>query len=368
MTYNWQLSQWPHFTYKLEDIQPSILAFAQETSEVNGIVQTVPDELMQATILQLMLSEAVKTSEIEGEYISREDVLSSIRNNLGINKVPATVKDRRASGVARLMIEIRQHYSKPLSQKMLLTWHKTLMGNADHINPGHWRQGTAPMQVISGRYGNETVHYEAPPSAEVPELMKQFVKWYNLCTFPLSGNIAKAVLKSSIAHLYFESIHPFEDGNGRIGRALAEKALSESLGRPVVLSLSTILERNKKAYYEALKQAQRTLEITEWIHYFTSVLLEAQTEAKSIIRFTMKKAQFFDRFKNQLNERQLKVVRKMLDKGPGGFEGGMTAKKYMSITKTSKATATRDLQQLFASGVFISAGGGRSVNYQLNMT
>jgi Fic family protein len=170
-----------------------------------------------------------------------------------------------------------------------------------------------------------------------------------------------------VAHLYFESIHPFEDGNGRIGRAIAEKALSQSLGRPVMLSLSKIIEGNKSAYYNALKEAQKSLEITGWINYFASVVLEAQRDAKAMVEFTLKKAQFFDRYKYQLNERQLKAINKMMQKGTEGFEGGMTAGKYISITKTSKATATRDLQQLHTIGVLIQEGAGRSVSYQLNL-
>ena len=191
--------------------------------------------------------------------------------------------------------------------------------------------------------------------------------WYNSATFPLMGQVPEAILKSAIAHLYFESIHPFEDGNGRIGRAIAEKVLSQSLGRPVMLSLSKTIEANRKAYYVALKEAQRTLDITTWINYFATVVLGAQRDAKAAVLFTLKKAQFYDRYKNRLDERQLKVINKMLDKGTEGFEGGMTAKKYMGITKVSKATATRDLQQLQEMGVLVQEGAGRSVRYQLNL-
>ncbi|HEX8022734.1 Fic family protein, partial [Mucilaginibacter sp.] len=197
--------------------------------------------------------------------------------------------------------------------------------------------------------------------------MEGFVKWYNNAAFPLKGEVAEAVLKSAVSHLYFESIHPFEDGNGRIGRAIAEKALSQSIGRPVMLSLSKIIEYNKAAYYAALKEAQRSLDITAWINYFASVILEAQRDAKAMVQFTLKKAQFFDRYKHQLNERQLKAINKMLEKGADGFEGGMTAKKYIGISKASKATATRDLQQLQEMGVFVQEGAGRSVKYQLDL-
>lgn len=368
MVYNWQLKGWPNFTYDVSGVQLSILAFAQETGEVDGLIQGLPDALKQETLLQLMLSEAVKTSEIEGEYLSREDVMSSIRNNLGLNDTPVYVKDQRASGVAQLMVEVRKGFQEPLTPDMLKAWHRLLFAaTTSRVNPGEWRQGDAPMQVVSGAYGREIVHYEAPPSTRVQGEMERFVGWYNSATFPLKGQVPEAILKSAIAHLYFESIHPFEDGNGRIGRAIAEKALSQSLGRPIMLSLSKTIEANKKAYYDALKEAQRGLDITAWMVYFANVILDAQRDTKAMVLFTLKKAQFYDRYKDRIDQRQWKAINKMLDKGGEGFEGGMTAKKYMGITKVSKATATRDLQRLHEIGVLVQEGAGRSVRYQLNL-
>lgn len=366
MKYNWQLQGWPKFSFEITEIQPLVLEFAKETGEINGIILGLPNHLKQETLLQLMMSEALKTSEIEGEYISREDVLSSLRNNLGLNDMPIHVKDRRATGIAQLMTEVRKSFQEPLTINTLKTWHGLLMAGTRNINPGDWRKGNAPMQVISGAVGREVVHFEAPPSEKVVAEMKAFIEWYNSAVFPLKGEIAEGVLKSAIAHLYFESIHPFEDGNGRIGRAVAEKALSQSLSRPVMLSLSKTIEKNKKDYYNALKEAQRSLNITSWITYFTLIILDAQRDAKSMVQFTLKKVQFFDRYKDKLNERQSKAVLKMMEQGVDGFEGGMTARKYMSITRASKATATRDLQQLYDLGVFSRDGGGRSVCYQLN--
>ncbi|MFY9152975.1 MAG: Fic family protein [Prolixibacteraceae bacterium] len=366
MKYNWQLQGWPKFSFEITEIQPLVLEFAKETGEINGMIQGLPDHLKQETLLQLMMSEALKTSEIEGEYISREDVLSSLRNNLGLNDMPVPVKDRRATGIAQLMTEVRKSFQEPLTINTLKTWHGLLITGTRNINPGDWRKGNAPMQVISGAVGREVVHYEAPPSEKVPTEMESFVEWYNSAVFPLKGEIAEGVLKSAISHLYFESIHPFEDGNGRIGRAVAEKALSQSLNRPVMLSLSKAIENNKKDYYNALKEAQRSLNITSWITYFTLVIIDAQRDAKSMVQFTLKKSRFFDRYKDELNERQSKAVLKIMEQGADGFEGGMTARKYMSITRASKATATRDLQQLYDLGVFAREGGGRSVRYQLN--
>ena len=365
MTYNWQSPEWPDFIYNLAEVQLIIVNFAKETGEINGIIQALPEEMQLENLLQLMLSEALKTSEIEGEYLSREDVMSSIRNNLGLNESPVTIKDQQAAGIGRLMVEVRRSFQEPISIGMLKYWHQLLMENSKQINAGEWRSGTEPMQVISGAYGKEIVHYEAPPSIQVSNEMLHFVDWFNSVEFGLGGDVAEAVLRAAIGHLYFESIHPFEDGNGRIGRALAEKALSFSLGRPVMLSLSKAIEKDRKRYYAELKKAQAGLEISEWIIYFASIILEAQKDAKVMVQFTLKKTLFFDRYKSQLNERQLKVINKMLASGADGFEGGMTAAKYMRIAKISKATATRDLQHMHEIGVLIQEGLGRSVHYQL---
>ena len=173
------------------------------------------------------------------------------------------------------------------------------------------------------------------------------------------------LMRASIRHYQFESIHPFEDGNGRIGRAIAEKALSQSMGRPVLFSLSKSIEANKSAYYNALKNAQRSNEITEWINYFVKTVLDAQIDAEQEIEFTLKKSKFYDHHKDTLNERQQKVVRRILEEGYQGFEGGMNARKYISLTSASKATATRDLQDLVQKGIFRPIGGGRSTRYEI---
>lgn len=363
--YNWQFQKWPNFTYNVDGLQNNVVAFAKELGEIKGLILGLPEKIKQEPLLEIMISEAIKTSEIEGEYMSREDVMSSIKNNLGLHKT-IIVKDKRASGIAQLMIEVRNDIEKPLTIDIIQHWHNLLMEAYSNINGGKWRVGEAPMQIISGAYGREVVHYEAPPSNQIPEEMEMFLSWYSKEELPLKEQVSRALLKSAIVHLYFESIHPFEDGNGRIGRALAEYTLSQGLKTPVLLSISNSIEKNKKSYYEHLKEAQRSLDITEWISYFVQVILDAQKEAKELVQFTLKKAQFFDEYTDQLNDRQLKVINRILEKGIVGFEGGMTAKKYMSITKTSKATATRDLQQLQESGVLASEGAGRSVRYKLN--
>ena len=315
----------------------------------------------------MMVFEAVKTSEIEGEYISRKDVMSSIRNNLGLNAIAEQVGDKRAEGAASLMLDVRSTYEAPLTEATLFSWHAMLMNGAKRVKIGAWRDHEEPMQVVSGMIGKEVVHYEAPPSQSVPEEMRAFIEWFN-DTGPLGKTpINKPAIRSAIAHLYFETIHPFEDGNGRIGRAISEKALSQGVGRPILLSLSKTIEAHKNQYYDALQAAQTSNEITPWVNYFVATVLDAQIEAEEQIAFTLKKTQFFDRYRRSLNERQLRVVKKMLEKGAEGFEGGMSAKKYMKITKTSKATATRDLQDLVEKGVLISIGAGRTSRYEIKL-
>lgn len=362
--YNWQYKNWPHFSYKTDAIQSIVVSFAEEFGAMSGLVTALNDDLKQEALIEILIAEAIKTSEIEGEYMSRVDMMSSIKRNLGF-KDSTIVRDKRVAGIAKLMIDVRTSYNKNLSIPMILEWHHTLMHAFPNINAGHWRSGHEPMQIVSGAYGREMVHYEAPPFSEVSSEMKRFVDWYNEAELETIDKVSTALVKSAITHLYFESIHPFEDGNGRIGRALAEYALSNTLQSPVLLSISKVIEKNKAQYYDALKSAQRDLEITEWIIYFSNVILHAQIEAKQLIEFTVKKVKYFDRYNDQLNDRQLKVINRMFEAGVEGFEGGMTAKKYIAITKASKATATRDLQHLQEIGALSLQGGGRSTRYEL---
>jgi Fic family protein len=241
------------------------------------------------------------------------------------------------------------------------------MKGTRRVKAGQWRTHKEPMQVISGPIGKEKIHFTAPPSQIVPKEMTAFVKWFNDSAPGGKNEIRKAIVRSAIAHLYFETIHPFEDGNGRAGRALSEKALSQGMGRPVLMSLSKTIEANKKNYYDALKEGQRSNEITPWITYFANMVLASQIQAEEEIDFTLRKTRFFDKFQNILNERQVKVIKRMLEEGPKGFNGGMSAKKYMAITHTSKPTATRDLQDLEEKGIFTTSGGGRSTRYEMNL-
>ena len=363
MKYNWQQKDWLNFQYKTDAIEDLLFDFAQRTGRIGGVLEGLSETEQTETMINLMVSEAIKTSEIEGEYLSRNDVMSYIKRNLGIQPNLPLTKDKRAEGIAELMLAVRNDFSKPLTAKTLFDWHSMLMRGSHGIHVGQWRSHNEPMQIVSGAMVREVVHFEAPPSNTVSSEMVNFIMWFNVS----EKKIKKPIISAAIAHLYFESIHPFEDGNGRIGRAIAEKALSQSIGRPVLFSLSKSIEGNKKAYYDALQKAQRSNEITDWINYFVKTVLEAQIDAEQEIEFTLQKTKFFDQHKDVLNERQQKVVRRMLDEGHQGFEGGMNARKYLSLTSASKATATRDLQDLVEKGIFKPTGGGRSTRYEINM-
>ncbi|TRX54325.1 Fic family protein [Fulvivirga sp. M361] len=367
MMYNWQQSDWPDFKYNTSQIDELLIDFAQKSGKSTGLLEALPNDYQQETVIELMVAEAIKTSEIENEYLSHQDVMSSIRRNLGFKTNMAKTHDLRAEGASELMVSVRENHDKPLSKEMLFNWHRMIMKGSKGINAGQWRTHKDPMQVVSGSIGKETVHFEAPPSMNVPKEMQQFISWFNDTAPGRTKEIKKAPVRSAIAHAYFETIHPFEDGNGRIGRAISEKAISEGMGKPALISLSRTIEANKNDYYNALKEAQSSNDLTHWINYFVQVVVNAQAEAEELIAFIVKKSKFFDRYKNKLNERQMRVTNRMLEEGSKGFEGGMSAKKYMSIAKTTKATATRDLQDLVEKEVFLVSGGGRSTRYEVNL-
>jgi Fic family protein len=363
--YNWQHEKWAEFIYNENIINNDALKFAELSGGIFGIFKTFNSAKQQNEILDIMISEAIKTSEIEGEMLSREDVRSSFLKKLGLTTTIKNIKDKRAENVALLMLDVRNNFQTKLSEKLIKQWHGMLFSNSKYINAGIYRTSEEPMQIVSGAADKEKVHFEAPPSKQVPQEMKNFVKWYN--AFKTKGNIQKIIVKTAIPHLYFESIHPFEDGNGRIGRALIEKCLSESLDRQIIMSISQIIEKHKNLYYDEIKRVQSTLEIDSWLLYFAQLLVESQQNSLDILDFSLKKTHFFDKYKSAMNERQTKVINKMLDAGKDGFEGGMTAKKYISISKTTKATATRDLQELAELGILLQNLAGRSTNYRLNV-
>lgn len=368
MEYIWQHPQWPHFTYQTDALQDVLYQYAAEANALAGRLAGVNEEEKSEALIDLMVTEAIRTSQIEGEHYDRDDVRSSIRNQLGLVSVPEPVRDPRANGIAALMISARAVFREPLTETLLFHWHDLVMTEASlraRIPVGQWRNDE--MQIVSGPIGKETVHFDAPPPDRVPHEMAAFIKWFNE-TAP-DGQRVKlpAPVRAAVLHLYFETIHPFADGNGRIGRALAEMTLSQELGSPVLLSLSSVIQKRCNEYYDELNLASRgDLDITRWVVWFVTLVLQAQMDAREMILFVLAKARFWDKYASQLNERQGQAIKRMMREGPDGFTGGMSTRKYVVITGCSKATATRDLAELADMGIFQQRpGGGRSTSYEL---
>lgn len=209
MSYNWQQPDWPDCRFDLHDFEDVLFDFAEQVGHVSGVFQSMPEGMQMDAIIDTMVAEAIKTSEIEGEYFSRQDVVSTIRNNLGLNKIPDPVKDKLAQGTGELMVDVRNCYAELLTQERLFAWHRMLLRQSKRINVGAWRQHEDPMQVVSGAIGKEKIHFEAPPSSCVPDEMQNFIRWFNATAPGGAKEIKKAPVRSAIAHLYFETIHPF---------------------------------------------------------------------------------------------------------------------------------------------------------------
>ena len=364
----WQQPNWPQFSYQTDILQDTLYRYAAEANALAGRLAGLDSENKSEVLIDLMVIEAIRTSQIEGEHYDQEDVRSSLRNQLGLASVPEHVRDPRANGISALMISTREALHEPLTEKRLFQWHEQLMAEAsirERVPVGQWRNDE--IQILSGPIGKEKVHYVAPPPDMVAAEMAGFINWFNN-TAP-DGDTVKlpAPVRSAVAHLHFEAIHPFADGNGRIGRALSEIVLSQELGSPVPLSLSSTLQKRRTEYYDELNFAShRDVDISRWVKWFVEMVLQAQLEAREMVMFTLDKARFWDTYGEQLNERQSRAVKRMMREGRGGFDGGMSAQKYMGITKCSKATATRDLSGLSNLGAFRQlAGGGRSTRYEL---
>ena len=360
MMYNWQLENWPHFEYNSKKFDDLSMQFFKNAGQSAGVTAHLNSKENKESILQILIQEAMKTSAIEGEMISRVDVVSSIRKNLGFSTNTKLIKDKRTIGIAEAIVKSRNEYDLDLSESMLWSWHSSLLAHDKNIIKGAWRTHKEPMQIVSGTYGKEVVHFEAPPSSKLSKEMKNYIQWFNQSR----KEIKNPIIRSAVAHLYFESIHPFEDGNGRIGRILSEKVLSQALGQPILLSLSNSIEKHRPLYYSELKENQRKLTIDKWIIFFGEMIMDAQKNMLQTIEFTIKKTKFLDYAKPLMDTKQQKAIYKMLQ--DEDFIGEMNASKYMSITKASKATATRDLADLVSKKILVSKGGGRSTTYEVN--
>lgn len=366
-TWNWMLKSWPQFTYDAEKLKDLEFRFLQNIGMVSGVLKHIQKDSKDDLIIEILCTEALKTSKIEGEILNRESVQSSIKQNLGFGSDKRKIPPAEF-GISEMMVDLYLNYNKTLSHDQLFEWHKMITnGRRDLKSIGQYRTHEAPMQIVSGVLGKEKIHFEAPPSKQLPEEMEQFIEWFNT-THNIQNELEILPLaKAGIAHLYFESIHPFEDGNGRIGRAISEKSIALSIEQPTLISLSHTIESNKKIYYKLLEQHNTTLEITDWLLYFGQTILNAQQDTLKRIDFLIEKTKFFDQHSHQMNSRQLKVIKRLFAAGHNGFKGGLSAQNYTSIAKTSASTATRDLKDLVEKQILIKKGALKATRYSLNI-
>ena len=366
MPWNWQRTDWPNFTWDAGRLRKAEELFLIGSGWFSGAVRHLGDDDREQLTIEAMSTEALTTSEIEGEILDRASVQSSIRRQLGLAGDHRRVKPAE-QGIAEMMVSLFRSFAEPLSEKGLFDWHRMLTnGRTDLNHIGVFRTGGEPMQVVSGPIRAPKVHFEAPPASRVPQEMSRFVKWFNN-TSPTGGTPLPALTRAGIAHLYFESIHPFEDGNGRIGRAISEKALAQSAGHPTLTALAATILIRRKRYYAALESANKSNDLTAWLCWFAEFTIEAQRRTEARVEFLMDKTRLLERLKGQLNNRQAKALLRMLREGPEGFKGGLSAANYAAITGASPATTTRDLVDLVEKQALKRTGERRHARYHLTI-
>jgi len=359
MSWNWQKKEWPDFKYDENILKEHESTFLYNSGIFLGTLKHIIGEEKKLLSVEIISEEAFKTSEIEGEILNRDSLRSSIRKNFGLKADNRKISPKE-QGIAEMMIDLYQNFTEPLNPKSLFKWNSMI------TNVGSYRTSKEPMQIVSGSVYNPKVHFEAPPSNKLHKEMNAFIKWFN-ATDPKGKVPLSPLIRAGIAHLYFVCVHPFEDGNGRIARALAEKSLSQCIGQASLISLSKIIEKQRKKYYSALDASNKDLEITDWLEYFSKTILEAQNYSQNMIEFLIKKAKFYEKYKSLLNYRQEKVITRIFQEGIEGFKGGLSAENYLSITGTSRATATRDLQDLADKKILNKKGQLKSTRYYLNL-
>lgn len=366
MKWNWQLESWPNFTWDSDKLVVYEQSFTENAGIIIGSSQHISQEGKQNLFIDLMCTDALDSSEIEGEHLNRDSVQSSIKKELGLSaEAPrASLAER---GIAKMMVNLYQTISSPLTHQVLFEWHQFLMGNSHHLEDvGQYRSHEEAMQIVSGPDYDRKTHFEAPPSKCVPAEMEQFINWFERSS-PAGSASLPTLTRAGIAHLWFESIHPFEDGNGRIGRAIAEKALSQGFSKPVMTVLAKILLKKRKEYYQQLGLASKTLDLTSWLLWFANIALEAQQNTYMYIDFIIKKSVILREAEGKINPRQEKVLLRLFHAGPEGFVGGLSAKNYMSITGATIATTTRDLNDLVKKNILKRTGELKATRYFLNL-
>lgn len=366
MLWNWQLSDWTQFTFDEAGLRDAETRFLKGAGVVVGSMHHLDGEARHGVVVELISQEMVDSSAIEGEILDRISVQSSIARQLGF-AADKRRSDPPEAGAAELMADLYRRYAEPLTDRLLFDWHKMLMnGRRDLAGIGSYRTHADPMQIVSGALHAPRIHFEAPPSDRMPDEMARFIAWFNDSS-PQGSKPLAAITRAAIVHLWFETIHPFEDGNGRLGRALAEKALAQSLEAPTLTALAATINRYKKAYYTQLHRASQTNRIDAWMVWFADIVLEAQGRTIESIRFLIEKTRLLDRLRGRINARQEKALIRMMAEGPDGFVGGLSAHNYRTITEAASATATRDLAELVELGALERVGERRYTRYHLTI-
>ena len=362
--YLWENSEWPALTWDEQGLSRLLAQVSREQGRLLGKMEALGFELRSEAHLHTLTEDVMKSSEIEGEKLERNQVRSSIARRLGMDIAGIIPADRDVEGVVEMMLDATGNYAQALTEERLFAWHAALFptgrSGMGKIRVGDWRDDSdGPMQVVSGPIGREKVHYQAPPASHLPEEMSKFLHW-----FKRSGEM-DPLLKAGLAHLWFVTIHPFDDGNGRIARAIADMALARSENSSQrFYSMSAQIRRERNDYYTTLEWTQKgDLDVTRWQEWFLNCLLRAIEGAQDTLGSVLVKARFWERFaKEPLNERQIKVLNRLLD----GFEGKLTTSKWAKLAKCSQDTAYRDILNLVEHGALQKdPGGGRSTSYSL---
>lgn len=362
--YIWQYPEWPSFTWN----DSRLIALLSEVRNLEGKIQGMMGglgfDVQSMTALNVMTEDVLRSNEIEGVILNSDKVRSSVARHLGIDTAGLPQPDHYTEGVVQIMMDAVTNCNKPLTPERLFNWHAALFPTGRSgmypITVGAYRTGGEPMQIVSGAMGKEKVHYEAPPSEVVPDMMTDFLTWINS-----DNTVIDPVLKAAVAHLWFVAIHPFDDGNGRLTRTITDMQLAKADGFPLrFYSMSAEILREKKAYYEILEHTtSNSTDITEWLEWFLNTMKSSILRAKETVKRVVCKSSFWQRHREiPMNERQVRVVNMLWD----GFTGKLTSSKWAKITKTSQATALRDITDLIEKGILIAAAdGGRSSNYLL---
>lgn len=361
--YIWQQKDWPDFIWDDAKLSFKLGSVRNLQGKLVGKMSALGFDLKNSAMLDALTADITKSSEIEGEILNADQVRSSLARHLGIDTEGLPEEDRYVDGVVQVMIDATQNYLQPLTDERLFNWHSALFPTGRSgmykITVADWRQGSEPMQVISGVMGKEKIHYQAPDSDQVPSQIKMFLDWAN------GSEKIDPVLKAAIAHLWFLTIHPFDDGNGRIARTITDLFLARADEMPHrFYSMSAEIRKQRKGYYEILEKTQKGgLDITGWLEWFLDCLQAALLNTEKLISTILQKAAFWDKYRSvAMNERQIRMVNLLWD----GFDGKLTSSKWGKITKCSPDTALRDIQDLIAKGVLCKTDeGGRNTNYEL---